>query len=77
MGEEDTDSFLGVLTEIQPTTAVSGVRRNVFYGFAEVILKGCKKRTVRPQFRTSQPTEVHQMLHKKDESEKESELLLL
>lgn len=49
VGEEDTEPFLGVITAIQPTTAVSGVRRNVFYGFAEVILRGCKKCTVRPQ----------------------------
>lgn len=69
--------YRGVITEIQPTTAVSGVRRNVFYGFAEVIFRGCKKGTVRTQSRTSQPTEIQQMLHKKNENEKESELLLL
>lgn len=73
VGEEDTEPFLGVLTKIQPTTAV----KTVFNGFAEVILRGCKKCTVRPQSRTSQPTGVHQMLHKKSENDKKSELLLL
>lgn len=59
-----------------PNSSKWGKNKCGLWLFAAIILRGCKKCTVRPQCRIPQPTEVHQMLHQKSENAKESESLL-